>query len=413
MRIFFVTSEIPYPPVSGGRVRTLAELTLLTSLEEVTSIDFLTLTEEAPDEKAIAELSARLPKICVMPPVFHPIHLKAHKRWIPFVGAVRMTAGLPYLAAKWISPRVGMTLARGLRRGPFDVIYIDHLGMTAYLPLIRRLAPHARVVMEEHNVESDFFKQFAERKTGVLRAVATLEWRAAARFEANMLRRVDAVAAISETDRQAFAEMGCDSARLVPQVVPFTRTEWSSGKSPSLVYVGNLGWYPNAEGLDWLAEKVWPLVLAKNPKITLRIGGSGLKKGPDGKSIVPEKWKRPGIECIGFVEDLNVFYKDAAAFLAPILSGSGVRIKVLEAFRAGMPLVTTVEGALGLPIKNEREAMVANDAASFADAVVRVCESEELQRRLREGGYAYLEQEHGLAAAQKVMRDVLGLRAKG
>jgi glycosyltransferase involved in cell wall biosynthesis len=141
----------------------------------------------------------------------------------------------------------------------------------------------------------------------------------------------------------------------------------------------------------------------------LRIGGSGLAKDASGKPIVPDKWRKPGIECIGFVEDLGAFYKDAAAFLAPILGGSGVRIKVLEAFRAGMPLVTTVEGALGLPIENGREAMVAKSADEFATAVVRVCESEDLQRKLREGGYDYLTREHGLPAAQRVMRDVLGI----
>jgi glycosyltransferase involved in cell wall biosynthesis len=409
LKILYLSSEVPYPPVSGGRVRSLAELELLSSLDEVQAITVLTLTEDAPDEKALSELRARVPKANVMTPVFHPIHLKAHKPWIPWVGAVRVAARLPYLAAKWVSPRVGFAIARALRSEQFDAVYIDHLGMTAYLPLVRRLARRARVVLEQHNVESDFFKQFADKKRGLVKVVATREWKAAARYEKKMLRAVDAVVAISDTDRDAFERMGCSTARLVPQVVKFTRTEWSGGRAPRLVYVGNLGWHPNVEGLDWFADKVWPLVREKNPSVTLRIGGSGLPKDASGKPIVPEKWRKPGIECIGFVEDLGAFYKDAAAFLAPILGGSGVRIKVLEAFRAGMPLVTTVEGALGLPIENGREAMVAKNAEEFATAVVRVCESEELQRKLRDGGYDYLMREHGLAIAQRVMRDVLGI----
>jgi glycosyltransferase involved in cell wall biosynthesis len=409
MRILYVSSEVPYPPVSGGRVRSLAELELLSSLDEVSQITVLTLTEDAPDAQAIADLSARMSKARVLTPVFHPIHLKQHKAWIPWVGAVRVGARLPYLAAKWVSPRVAFAIARALRGGDFDAVYIDHLGMTAYLPLVRRLARRARVVLEQHNVESDFFAQFAAKKRGVVRLAASREHAAALRYEAKTMRAVDAVVAISETDREAFERMGCGTARVVPQVVKFTKTEWSSGRAPRLVYVGNLGWHPNVEGLDWFAEKVWPLVREKNPNVTLRIGGSGLAKDASGAPIVPEKWKQPGIECIGFVEDLSAFYKDAAAFLAPILGGSGVRIKVLEAFRAGMPLVTTVEGALGLPIENGREAMVATNAEEFASAVVRVCESEERQRRLREGGYDYLAREHGLPIAQRVMRDVLGL----
>lgn len=414
LSIFYMTSELPYPPVSGGRVRSLAELSLLSSLDEVRDITVLTLTEEPVDPKMLTELGAKVPKARVLAPVFHPIHLKQHKRWIPVVGAVRVGAGLPYLAAKWVSPRVALAIGNVLRKHEFDAIYIDHLGMCAYLPLVRRLAQKngrgARVVLEQHNVESDFFKQFADKKKGLLNVAATREWKAAAKYEAQMLASVDAVVAISDTDQDAFVHMAPRAdCSVVPQVVTFKRTEWTSGRPPRLCYIGNLGWHPNVEGLDWFAEKVWPLVRARAPHITLRIGGSGLPKGPDGKPVVPEKWKREGIECIGFVEDLNAFYEDACAFLAPILGGSGVRIKVLEAFRGGMPLVTTVEGALGLPIENEKHAMVARDAEGFADAVIEVCASEDLQRRLREGGYAFLEQQHGLPRAQKIMRRVLGV----
>ncbi len=410
LSIFYMTSELPYPPVSGGRVRSLAELSLLSSLDEVRDITVLTLTEEPTDPKMLTDLGAKVPKARVLAPVFHPIHLKQHKRWIPVVGAVRVSAGLPYLAAKWISPRVALAITTVLRKNKFDVVYIDHLGMCAYLPLVRRLARSARVVLEQHNVESDFFKQFADKKKGLLNVAATREWKASARYEAQMLSSVNAVVAISDTDQDAFMHMAphCECS-VVPQVVTFKRTEWTSARPPRLVYIGNLGWHPNVEGLDWFAEKVWPLVRAMDPRITLRIGGSGLPKGEGGKPVVPATWKREGIECIGFVEDLNAFYTDACAFLAPILGGSGVRIKVLEAFRGGMPLITTVEGALGLPVVHEKHAMVARDAESFADAVVKVCASESLQRTLRDGGYEFLEKEHALAKAQKIMRRVLGV----
>ncbi len=410
LSIFYMTSELPYPPVSGGRVRSLAELSLLSSLDCVSDITVMTLTEEPVDPKLLTDLGAKVPKARVLAPVFHPIHLKQHKRWIPVVGAVRVTSGLPYLASKWISPRVALAIGNVLRKHAFDVVYIDHLGMCAYLPLVRRLAKRARVVLEQHNVESDFFKQFADKKKGLLNVAATREWQASARYEAQMLAAVNAVVAISDTDQDAFLHMAphCECS-VVPQVVSFKRTEWSSGRPPRLVYIGNLGWHPNVEGLDWFADKVWPLVRQKDPRITLRIGGSGLAKGPDGAPVVPAAWKREGIECVGFVEDLNAFYTDACAFLAPILGGSGVRIKVLEAFRGGMPLITTVEGALGLSVVHGKHAMVARDAESFADAVIEVCASEQLQRTLRDGGYDFLTHQHGLVKAQKIMKRVLGL----
>jgi glycosyltransferase involved in cell wall biosynthesis len=112
---------------------------------------------------------------------------------------------------------------------------------------------------------------------------------------------------------------------------------------------------------------------------------------------------------VGFTQDLERFYQGAVAFLAPILGGSGVRIKVLEAFRGGMPLVTTTAGALGLPIRHGEHAMVADTKEAYAKSVAELCQSSALQRRLRQGGYEYLKQFHSLQAAQGVMRQALGI----
>jgi glycosyltransferase involved in cell wall biosynthesis len=95
--------------------------------------------------------------------------------------------------------------------------------------------------------------------------------------------------------------------------------------------------------------------------------------------------------------------------VAPILGGSGVRMKVLEAFQHGVPVITTPEGARGLAIVPGREAFVEADPARFAERVVEVATSAALQDRLREAGYAYLERHHGIAPAQRVVRALLGL----
>ena len=214
---------------------------------------------------------------------------------------------------------------------------------------------------------------------------------------------------ISDSDAGKFRDMAGIDAHMVPQVMAMKRTEWSSGRPPRLVYVGNLTWHPNVEGLDWFCSKVWPLVRARRPDAILDVGGSGLAKGEGGKPIVPEAWRQPGVNVVGFVEELEPFYADAVGFLAPILGGSGVRIKVLEAFRAGLPLVTTDAGALGLPIQHGRHALIGNDEASYADAVVSILGDEALQRTLREGGYAYLDEHHSVTTAQSVMRRALGI----
>jgi glycosyltransferase involved in cell wall biosynthesis len=169
-----------------------------------------------------------------------------------------------------------------------------------------------------------------------------------------------------------------------------------------------LAWQPNAHGLDWFCDSVWPLVRARIPDATLTIAGPGLRRNPDGSLAVPERWVRPGITTVGYVDDLEDVYGSSAGMVAPILGGSGVRMKLLEAMRAGMPTVTTTDGAAGLDVEDGREMFIADDPAGFADGVVRMLSDEGLRERLRAAGYAYLESHHSLAAARARVQEALG-----
>lgn len=124
---------------------------------------------------------------------------------------------------------------------------------------------------------------------------------------------------------------------------------------------------------------------------------------------VPDPWKGPGIETVGFLEDLEPLYGRSLGMLAPITGGSGVRLKLLEGFRAGMPVVTTFDGAFGLPLEDGKEALISSDPEGFAERVERLVKDDALRERLRESGYAYLEEHHSLPIAQRVMKAALGI----
>jgi glycosyltransferase involved in cell wall biosynthesis len=356
---------------------------------------------------AEAELAAQVPKARVLPPVDHPIHLLRRPLALARVAALRLLRGTPYLAGKWDSRTVRAELARRLAEAPVDIVYIDHLGMAHYLDDVRRLCPRARVVIEAHNVESDLFRQFAERHRGPLHLLGHREWRLTQRFERRVLPAADAVAAISAEDAAALQALTGARPVVVPQVVPFTRTERPFAPMPRLCYVGTLNWHPNVQGLDWFIAEVWPLLRARLPGISLHIAGSGLPAGRDGAPRVPPAWRVPGVEVLGYVPDLEPLYRSARTMVAPILSGSGVRIKLLEALRAGMPVVTTPQGAAGLPLQDGREAIIAAGPAAFAEGALRLCQDPALGRNLREAGYDYLTRHHSMEAAQAAMRQVL------
>lgn len=393
-------------------MRTLSQLRIVASLPEVESVTLLSVTEQHVSPSDVRALEAAVPKLRVVPPVFHPIHLFDFKRYVPRVVALRLL-GTPYLVGKWDSPKLRKALRRTLLDATVDVVYIDHLGMAGYLPDIKAERPLSRTVLDQHNVESDFFGQFAAEKTGPKKMVAKAEYRAARKFEQRALREVDGVVAISSEDAKHFEALAGVKARVVPVVMTFERRPRPHPGTPHFCYVGSLRWKPNVLGLDWLCQKVWPLVRRRVPDATFEIAGVGLKPDATGRLPVPDAWKGPGIETVGFLEELEPLYARSLGMLAPITGGSGVRLKLLEGFRAGMPVVTTPDGAFGLPLEDGKEALIAADPEGFAERIERLVNDEALRERIREGGYAYLESHHSLAVAQRTMRAALGIEQIG
>ena len=366
-------------------MRTLSQLKVLASLPEVDSVTLLSVTESHVQASLCQALSDAVPKLRVLPPVHHPIHLFRSPLYVPRVVILRLL-GIPYLAAKWDSPRLRRCLRDALRRFSVDLVYMDHLGMARYLSTIAAERPLAPVVLEQHNVESDIFKRFAESGNGAVAPFARVEWRAAERFERRVLQTVEAVVAMSNANADRFHQFAGVQAHVVPVVVEFQRKARPYPGRPHFCYVGSLRWRPNVAGLDWFCQHVWPRIRGRLPDATMEIAGVDLAPNRNGKVPVPSAWKVAGVQTIGFVEDPEPLYARSVAMLAPVIGASGVRIKILEGLRAGLPVVTTVDGALGLPLEDGKEALIASEPDAFADRVVRLAHDEHLRARLRGEG---------------------------
>ena len=409
MKVLFITPDFLLPADHGGRIRTLAQLRVLASLEAVERISLFFLTEDEVTQADRTALARMVDKLEIFEGVFHPVHLAKHRRHIPRVVWLRVTEGVPYLAAKWDSQTVRQRLAHELAGGRFDVVWFNGLGITRYLPLVRRLQPHARVVLDGHNVESDRFLQFAQRQHGVRRLIAEAEWRAARGYERDILRAVDAVGAISQDDARWYREVAGVDARTVPQLVSIARRDGADETRPRLCWIGNLTWEPNARGLDWFCREVWPLVRARIPDATCEIAGSGLPTDEHGAAIAPMAWRVPGVTTLGFVEDLAPVYERSAAMIAPILGGAGIRIKLIEAFAHGIPVVTTPDGAAGLDIRPGHDAFVESDPRAFAARAVELLQGAPLRARFRESGYAFLARHNRVDAAREAVSSLLAI----
>src|SRR5690606_38682673 len=118
-----------------------------------------------------------------------------------------------------------------------------------------------------------------------------------------------------------FSRLAGVDVHVVPVVMPFERNVRPHPGKPHFCYVGSLRWKPIVVGLDWFCQRVWPLVRARMPDATFEIAGVGLERDASGRLPVPEAWRRPGVETVGFLEDLEPLYARALGMLAPIVGG--------------------------------------------------------------------------------------------
>jgi glycosyltransferase involved in cell wall biosynthesis len=145
-----------------------------------------------------------------------------------------------------------------------------------------------------------------------------------------------------------------------------------------LMYVGFLGWEANAQGLLWFIETVWPRLLARHPDLEFDIVG----KGADARleaAVAPHE----GIRLLGFVDDLQSVYRDSRVSVAPLLFGSGMKVKVLDAMARGIPTVTTSVGAEGIAAENGQHLMIADEAIDMAGHIDRLLEDAALWNHLQ------------------------------
>ena len=167
-----------------------------------------------------------------------------------------------------------------------------------------------------------------------------------------------------------------------------------------LGFIGYLDYPPNRDGLQWFVREVWPQILAKMPQARLRLVGR-----ISANTVIPDA---QGIEALDFIDDPADEIATWSAMIVPIRSGSGTRIKIIEAFSRGCPVISTPSGAYGLAVADERELLLAATADAFADGCLRLLADAGLREQLVAAGRRLFETRYdwniiGEAIRQQVM----------
>jgi glycosyltransferase involved in cell wall biosynthesis len=359
LNLLFLSPELPYPPQSGGKLKSLRLLDALAERYNVTLVSPL----KADDAGHRSQFAAR--SRC-------RAHL--HRRVDVKRSARSLIASYLRGVPLNVHRSYDAVLAEQVRQlaGSQDLIVVDHYEMAPYVPRDFR----GTVIYHAHNAYHQLWNRYARLPGNpLIRAAAQLEaWRVR-RAETALARRSDLVFA-APNDARFLAGAGVSEARIAHTY--HLGDDSQLGLPPlsfddsalRLMYVGFLGWEANTLGLLWFLENVWPRLLEVYPDLGFDIVG----KDPDERlRALAEIY--PGVRLHGFVDDLQSVYGQARVSVAPLLFGSGMKVKVLDAMARGMPTVTTPVGAEGIDAVNGCHLAVADSAAAMAEAVLELLEN--------------------------------------
>lgn len=370
MRTLVLTQVVPNPPDAGPKIKTHY---VLRTLAREHAVELVTFARSPAEVEAAMRLHAWCERVTV-------VNLRRHRVMEPYYLVRGWMGRTPYLVARDARRALGRIVRDRLASGAIDVLHADQLSMAQYLRTAQRTV--TATVFDAHNAVWELVRDLASRQpTPAHRLAAEIEWRFLRRFEGCVCRSSDLTLAVSFHDRDVLAAAAGAPIRtaVIPigvevQDVPFMPPRPDAS---GILSAATMLYPPNAEAIRWFCDEIWPLVRQRSGRATVDIAGP---RPP--ADIVDWGQTDPRVLVHGFVESLDDLYGGAAAFIVPLRSGSGVRVKILDAMARGVPVVSTSIGASGLELAPGKHLLIADTPAEFAQAIIDLLGSPEYRVRL-------------------------------
>jgi len=277
-------------------------------------------------------------------------------------------SGKSYHVSRFHIKAFAEKLGEILKAETFDIIHIEMLYMASYLDIIRKYSK-APVVLRAHNIEHKIWQRIAENCTNPIKKIyLTHLYKSLKRFEISTLNKLDGIVAITPVDARNFARITLNRNIIS---IPFginlaaLPREIEQPENAILFHIGSMNWFPNQEGIEWFLKEVWPKISRRIPQLEMHLAGRYM---PDWLT----KLSVPGIVVDGEVPDVWEYMHKYSIMVVPLFSGSGIRIKIVEAMAAGKAIITTTIGAEGINFENGRDLLITKDVNTLCDAIYKL-----------------------------------------
>ncbi len=358
MKILVLSNKFPYPLKDGGAIATFNLIKgLIYQGNKLTLLTFNTKKHYFSTEKFPINEAQGLE--------IHSVPLDTTPRIIPALINLLFSTK-PYIAERFYSSNFLLKLADLLKNNQFDVVQIEGLYLLQYIPEIRAKS-NALISYRAHNVEYEIWQHLAKnKKNPLIKFYLNKLSKRIRKFEQQIINQYDVLLPISEKDNDFFQKNGnrkpvliCPAGFDTAEFVQYQKIV----TEPELYFIGSLEWLPNREGLLWFIENCWADLKKRYPKIKFHIAGRNAPPAFQGKI------KFKDIIFKGEEENAYEFIRDKSIMIAPLLSGSGMRIKIIEAFFMQKAVVSTSLGAAGTKSIDNRHILIAENASEFIQKI--------------------------------------------
>lgn len=389
MRILFLTQVLPYPLDAGPKVRAYYTLRHLAgSGHVVTLVSFMRSSDTA---HAVEHLQSYCDRVIT-------VSLQ-RTRWQDGLALGRsLLTGEPLLIARDHSVPMYKQLQALVDECQFDAVHADQLWMAPYAlaagARIKRRGGRPRLILDQHNAVFLIPRRLADQTHNpIARLGYRRESARMAAYEAQTCLAFDRVVTVTDEDRRCLMQLyqKGDQPQFSGAIPICLELESNTIVRPlpeakEILFIGGMHWPPNADGVEWFTHQVLPLIQARVPGVRFTAVG---KQPPQ---FLQADVLAGNVELPGYAAELQPYWERSRVFVVPLRAGGGMRVKILDAWMWGVPVVSTSVGAEGLVCSSGDNLLLADSAEEFVQAVIQLLTDRALANHLVQGGRATLEQ---------------------
>jgi glycosyltransferase involved in cell wall biosynthesis len=373
MKILMLTPYVPYPPASGGQIRTLNLLKYLSKNNEITLIS---LYKNDKDKQYIPALKNYCKHIILCK--------RPEKPWQFRTIWKALTSSDPFLIVRNFSNEAKKAVDTVLKNEKFDVIHAE----TFYImPHIKNTS--TPIFLVEQTIEYKVYQHFVNSLPFFIRPLFMMDIMKLKRAERFYWKKALLVGGVSEADRKEIRSL---EPTINPVIIPncagdemfVEKLTQKDLKKPTILFIGNFDWLQNTEAVTILAQKIAPMIHKRIPEAKILVAGQNAHKKLPLKS-------GNNIEVISLAQDDSEtvlrLYKNSTLFIAPIFGPGGTRLKILAAMASGLPVISSQTGVEGLNLENDKHVLIANTPEEFVEQTLRILNDEKLYEGIRKRSY--------------------------